>query len=87
MVGIIIIYNFFVICIVNNVCDYILWIRLEGRVISINKYILLVIFYIFFFNFNSRCIKDLNKFFEILIIFNNIECGINFNLVLGELYG
>lgn len=68
-------------------CDHILWIRLEGRAISINKYILLVTFYIPPLNLNSRCIKDLNKSFETSIILNNTECGINFNLVSGELHG
>lgn len=66
-------------------CDHILWIRLEGRAISINKYIVTI--YIPPLNLNSRCMRDFNKSFETSIIPNNTECSINFNFVSGELHG
>lgn len=81
MVGTIVTYNSFAICTVNNVCDHILWIRLDGRAISINTYILLITIYYLLFTLTVDAWETLTS-----IILNNTECGINFNLVLGELH-
>lgn len=67
---------FFGFCsIVNNDCDYVLWIRLEGRVFGINKYILLWIVYIFFINFRFLFVDifdDIEN--EIFCLFKENEC-------------